>query len=92
MNEVIVAAVVSLVSLTGPKGKHVDIAVNRIISLHEPNTDPQTGLFHSSVKCVVHTVDGKFISVVEDCKSIRRKMENFNGNNGGMNGTAGRPN
>ena len=72
MSNIILALALHFVSLTGPNGQSIDIAVDQIVSLREKREDEQH--FHSDVNCLVHTTDGKFIGVRETCKEVERRL------------------
>jgi hypothetical protein len=63
----------ALVQLTGPGGQIIDVNPAEIVSLREPQ---QTGYHHfeNNVHCVINTVDGKFIAVIETCDIVRQKI------------------
>jgi hypothetical protein len=61
-----------LVRFTGLDGQPIDIYPEQVVS-----TRPIRDLDHfdPKIKCIIHTTDGKFISVVEDCNLVRQKLE-----------------
>lgn len=61
-----------LVTLTGPGGQTIDVNPAEIVSLREPRGDSH---FDKDVHCLIHTADGKFISVIESCAAVRDKIE-----------------
>lgn len=52
-----------LIQLTGPDGHPVVVNPDRVVSLRAA----PYGVHHRSVRCVIHTDDGKFIAVAETC-------------------------
>lgn len=56
---------------------NVTIHVNpaAIVSLHKPR---EPSMVHDNAKCVITTVDGKFISVLESCGEILDKLHYWN--------------
>lgn len=72
MTPIILAAL--LVTLTGPDGRHIDVNAKRVVSTREPHHVDKKHIAEK-IKCMVHTSDGKFIAVVEDCKTVRRLIE-----------------
>ena len=61
----------AFISLHGPGHQHISVNPEVVISLRTPHG----GYFHKEVKCVIHTSDGKFISVTETCHLVERKLE-----------------
>lgn len=64
-----------LLELHGPDGQTVFINDRQISSLRMPIANDLKH-FVKGTKCIVVTVDGKFIAVVESCTKIRDMMEN----------------
>jgi hypothetical protein len=71
MNPIIVAIV--LIIVTGLGGQVISVNPAEIVSLREPRGD---GHFDKDVHCLIHTVDGKFISVTETCDIVRKEIDN----------------
>jgi hypothetical protein len=71
MREIILA--LHLLRLTGPDHQIVDINPAEIVSIRQPRGSDTH--FHKDVRCLIHTADGKFIAVVEDCDSVRDQLE-----------------
>lgn len=67
---------VVLVTLHSPEGGRVDVNVDEIVALRSPQG---SGLLDDKVNCVILTVDGKFISVVESCETARLAIESGTG-------------
>lgn len=67
-----IAAGIVWLQLTGLDGQPIDINPETIVSLRPPR-----GGFGEDVNCLIHTTDGKFITVVEACDAIR-KLEKRN--------------
>jgi hypothetical protein len=61
--------ILGLVLIAGPGGQEIAIYPDKIVSLRTPR-----GGVHKDVKCVLHTVDSKFISAAETCKAISQKL------------------
>lgn len=61
------AQTTSLIKLTGPDHQEILINPKQIVSLRPPR-----GPDHVSpvIHCIIHTTDGKFISVVEECETF----------------------
>jgi hypothetical protein len=62
----------ALITLTGPGGQVIDINPAEIVSLREPRGD---GHFDKDVHCLIHTADGKFITVIETCQIVRERID-----------------
>jgi hypothetical protein len=61
-----------LVTLTGPEGQHIELNPNVIVTIREPRGDTH---FHKEIKCVIHTSDGKFLSVQETCARVHELID-----------------
>ena len=72
MDPIILALLLHFLHLTGPNGQGIDIAIDQIVSLRERRADEEH--IAKSVKCLVHTTDGKFIAVQEDCKTVEEQL------------------
>jgi len=60
---------IALVLLTGLDGQEIAVNPDKVVSLRTPR-----GGVHRDVHCILHTLDGKFISVTETCKTAARKL------------------
>jgi hypothetical protein len=67
---------VDLLLLTAPDGKYLSVAPSQVVALRGAATKPE-GTLHKGVRCVVFTVDGKFLSVVETCPEVSRKLKAY---------------
>jgi len=61
-----------LVLLTGPGGQPILVNPDTIVSIRSRR---DTEHFHADIKCLLHMADGKVITVVEDCDTVREKLE-----------------
>lgn len=68
MNSLILTA--ALVALTGVEDQVININPNEVVSIR-----PQRGNLASGIRCLIHTTDGKYISVIETCDIVLRKLE-----------------
>lgn len=66
-----------LVQLHGPNGQLIEINRDEVVSLRQPRGDEKH--FHSDVRCLVFTSDGKFTGVQESCTEVQDKL-GTNGN------------
>jgi hypothetical protein len=62
-----------LVRVTAPDGLSVDLNPQKIISMRVPRED-DARTSNSKVRCIIFTEDGKFVSTLEDCETIRGKI------------------
>ena len=62
---------VYLVALTGPNEQRIEVNPAQVVSLRAPRSEEH---FAQGVQCLLHTVDGKFIAVVEPCDAVRLKL------------------
>lgn len=76
------AAGIVMLVVTTVDGIHVAINPAQVTRLH-PSREAEQGrpsdLVAPGIRCVISLTDGKFVSVVEDCDSIRRRIEAING-------------
>jgi hypothetical protein len=69
-------AMALLIVLHTLDGREIDVSPAQITSMREAKADDADGkAFHSGVRCMINTSDGKFISVIEDCATVRSKIE-----------------
>jgi hypothetical protein len=57
-----------------PGGFEVDINTAKIISMHRARADAKNKNVTDTVRCVIHTDDGRFTSVTESCVDILRMI------------------
>jgi uncharacterized protein YlzI (FlbEa/FlbD family) len=67
-----------LVQFTGVDGQEIDINPQEIVSVREVRPS-ETQHFDKKIKCIIHTSDGKFIAVTEDCGTVRNRLEENDG-------------
>lgn len=75
------AVTLALVLLHGPNGHEILLNPATMTSMHAARPGVPNELLTDEVKCVVNTMDGKFVSVVETCERVRelfRKSEQPN--------------
>jgi hypothetical protein len=68
MSKLLVLAAV-LVALTGVEEQSIEVNPSEVVSIR-----PQRGNLANGIRCIIHTTDGKYISVVEDCMTVSRKL------------------
>ena len=61
-----------LVELTGPDDQIIYVSPQEVVSARAPRSSEHLG---KRVHCLLHTVDGKFIAVVEDCRTVKQRLE-----------------
>ena len=66
-------ALADFVVLTAPDGKYLAVQPSAVVVLRGRAAEDH-GAFHHGVHCVVYTLDGKFLSVVETCEEVDRKL------------------
>ena len=69
-----IALVASLVELQGIGGQRIFVNPDLVINIREPH-GANSGHFPPGTRCMVFTSDGKYISTIESCDSIRKKLE-----------------
>jgi hypothetical protein len=62
---------VAMIQLTGPDDQRIDINPAEIVSIRSPRS---TEHFAKGVRCIINTVDGKFVAVIEDCGTILKRV------------------
>jgi hypothetical protein len=73
----LVVAIV-LVQFSGPSGTRIDINPAEVTSVRDPHAMP--GQHYSrGTGCIIVMANGKFISVNEDCSSVRMKISEQQG-------------
>jgi uncharacterized protein YlzI (FlbEa/FlbD family) len=71
-----VVLLATLIVLHTLDGREIDINPKQITSMREAKEDDEDGkAFTSGVRCMVNLTDGKFVTVVETCAEVRRKLE-----------------
>jgi hypothetical protein len=60
------------VALTGPSNQMIYVSADEVISIRAPRSSDHLS---KHVHCLIHTSDGKFIAVVEDCKTVKQRLE-----------------
>jgi hypothetical protein len=70
------AATVALLVLHTADGRDVDINPAAITSLRETHDEADLNRpFTGKVRCMINTVDGKFVTVIETCDQIREMIK-----------------
>jgi hypothetical protein len=70
--ELTALAVLHLVILTGPDGQVIQVNPDTVITVRPPRGNEH---FHPEIKCLIHTADGKIVTVTEDCDTVRERLE-----------------
>jgi len=65
---------VALVELQGPDGQVVYVNPAEVTTVREPR-GLNTGHWGAAIKCLVMLADGKFITVINPCDDVRKKLE-----------------
>lgn len=69
---IVLAAQAHLIELTGPDQQTIAVSPSQVVTVREPRGDQHFG---AGVKCLLHTTDGKFVAVAEDCRTVRQLLE-----------------
>jgi hypothetical protein len=72
---VAITLVVALIPFTGPDSQRIDLNPSEIVSVRPPRS---TEHFGEGIRCLIHTVDGKFVAVIEDCDTVRQRLNEAN--------------
>jgi hypothetical protein len=65
---------IALIQLTGPGSQVIHVNPDQIVTTRVVRPT-QKDQFGPGVQCLVHTADGKYISVLETCDEVRLRME-----------------
>ena len=66
-----VVLIVALVAFTAPDGEKVLINPSEVVMLRGQS---DTRLLTPVARCVIGTTDGKFVTVLEGCETVTRKL------------------
>jgi hypothetical protein len=69
-----IALLCSLIALHGPEGQLIYLNPEQIVSVRQPR-GLNTGHWPAGVKCLVTTVDGKYITTLETCPQIKELLK-----------------
>jgi hypothetical protein len=57
-------------------GREIDINPAQVTHMREAQPDEaENKAFTGGVRCMINLTDGKFVTVVEECAVVRRKLE-----------------
>ena len=56
-------------------GRHVLINRHAIVTIGGPRSSTEQQLLSDKATCLVTLIDGKFVTVVESCDTLRRRLE-----------------
>lgn len=68
-----VLLVAALIELQGSGGQVIWINPQTVISVREPRR-VQQGHWPADARCLVMTVDGKYLTTAESCERVRQKL------------------
>jgi len=68
-------AAVQLILLTGPDNQRIELNPQQVVTLREPRTPGDQEHFPKAVRCLIHTTDGKFVTVTETCDQVRQLLQ-----------------
>lgn len=63
-----------LIALAGPDGQTIWLNPEAVISIREPR-GLNSGHWPAHTRCLIMTIDSKFVTTVESCGDVRRKLE-----------------
>jgi len=72
MNQLSIVAI-ALVELHGLSGQKIDINPAEVVSVRKPRVTDQ-GYISKNVRCLITLADGKFVSIVDECDVVERKL------------------
>lgn len=71
----IVLIALHLVLLTTVDGHEVAINPAQVTTMYAAKDDEANKLFVNSVRCVIGLTDGKFVTVAENCNTVKQLLE-----------------
>jgi len=71
----VVLVTMQLLLLHSTDGRDIDINPAEITSMYQPGSQ-----VHEKVNCIINLSDGKFVSVVERCDVIEKRIEELKTN------------
>jgi hypothetical protein len=60
-----------LITLTGPDNQIIEVNPDTVVSVREPRNIDQV---HPAVRCLIHTTDGKVITVIDECAYVHKLL------------------
>lgn len=69
------AAVIILVTLHGPGNRSILVNPTQVTSLHASTPSQPNRYLTDEVKCLIGLTDGKFVSVIEPCDTVKEILE-----------------
>lgn len=66
-----------LLVLHAPGGAEIDVNPMEITSIRDRNPEDHNKLVTDEVKCVINMSDGKYISVIEPCSTVRQQIKDL---------------
>lgn len=70
-----IVAQIVLVLLHSPAGHEIMVNPREVVAMHAKNPEQPNEHFTDAVQCMINTTDGKFITVVEPCDTVRRLLQ-----------------
>jgi hypothetical protein len=70
----LLASASAWLTLTGPGGQTIEVNPSHIVSSRVPRGNEH---FHADIHCLLHTADGKLITVTETCDVVRERMQDL---------------
>jgi hypothetical protein len=68
-------ALALLIVLHTLDGREIDVVASQITSMREAKSDSADNKdFTKGVRCMINTSDGKFVSVMETCATVRQRI------------------
>lgn len=68
----VILAIDLLIDLTGPRGQVILLNPETVVTVRTPRGHDH---FAQGSRCLVNTLDGKFVAVQESCMEVRRRIE-----------------
>jgi len=61
-----------LIWLTGPDEQEIGVNREQVVSIRAPR---KTDDVYPGIHCLIHTTDGKVVTVTETCDEVREQLE-----------------
>ena len=67
----VLLAVLLWITVTGPDKQPIELNAREIVSIRPPRSQDHFG---AGVRCLIHTADGKYITVIETCAAVNNLL------------------
>jgi hypothetical protein len=65
-----------LAHFTGPNGQDIALNPEQVVTVRpKSKIADDAAHLHGAIRCLIHTTDGKFVGVLEDCDTVQTRLE-----------------